>query len=148
MDTVRNTFIEQIPGDEGIPLPTVRPNWTLHDNSLKKVMNVIMADNVPRTRTTDVNGVAVPQHFHGMMDFVAFDEIVVGMKIGLNIFQLRGFRQAAYFMPPEGSSEFPAIALGEEMRHAPGNDDSRVGRLVNQVVRHTVFTALPDEDPG
>ena len=51
-------------------------------------------------------------------------------------------------MLPDRSGQLPTTKLGEEVRHAPRDDDSRVGRVVHQVVRHTILTTLPNEDAG
>lgn len=84
------------------------------------------------------------------MDFIGFDEIVVGMQKPSNFLKTTLITILTYLLPTNRSHQFPAviISLRKETGHHARNDDSGVRRMVNQVVDDSIVATLPNENTG
>ncbi len=92
--------------------------------------------------------IAVTQDLHRMVDLVEFNEVVTGVEIGTNIVRLRIIRQVSDFMPSDGANRFAFVPFHDKAVNDSRNDQPRIVRMVDQIVRHTVFPALAKENPG
>lgn len=140
--------VDEVFGDEGIALAAVGADRRLHYGGCKKVVDVVASDNVSGSGSTDVNAVAVVELLHDVVNFVEFDEVVVGMEEGADLFE-SGFWSGAGFVSADGADEFAGVPFfGKEFGHNSGDDDAGVGGVVDEVVDDAIFAALPKEDAG
>ena len=93
-------------------------------------MNVISANHVARTCSTNVDCITIAKFFHRVMDLVVLDHIVVCVKEGTDIIQLWSLRQPNDLMLPDCSAKFPT-PFCEEVRHAARENDSGVGSVMH-----------------
>ena len=111
-------------------------------------MDVVAANHISRTGTANIDPIAVAQDLHRVVNLVEFNEIVTRVQIATDIVQRRICGELSDLMPSDRANRLTLIRLREEAGHDSGNDQRRIVRMMDQIVRHTVLPALADVDPG
>lgn len=74
-------------------------------------MDVIPADDVSRTATADIDAVSVVEFLHDMVDLVVFDQVVVRVKVGADVFQSGLTFFEGNFVFSNGSHHLSAVGV-------------------------------------
>ena len=74
-------------------------------------MDVISSDDVSRSATANIDAVSVVELLHDMVDLVVFDEIVMRVEIGANVFQSGLAFFEGNFVFSNGSYHLSAVGI-------------------------------------
>ena len=110
-------------------------------------MCYVAANHVARASAANVDPIAVTQDLHRMVDLVELNEVVTRVQVGADIGQRWVSRESSNLMPSDRANRFTLVLPHEEAGNGTGDDQRRVVRMVDQIVRHTVLPALADVDP-
>ena len=101
--------VDEVFGDEGVALAAVGADGGLHDGGGEEVVNVISADDVSGSAAANVDAIAIVELLHGVVDFVKFDEVVVGVEVGADVIDGESFSREVDFASADGADEFAAV---------------------------------------
>lgn len=73
-------------------------------------MDIISTDDVPGSGTSNVNAIAIVELLHDVVDFVVFDDVVVGVEEGADLFE-GGFGGGAGFVTSDGADELAGVSF-------------------------------------
>jgi len=79
------------------------------------------------------------------MDLIEFNKIVMCMKVRKDVCAFSSLRQFSYLLPPDRFEKLPS-PTAKEVRHATGDDNTSIRRVVDKVIQYAVLSALPDQD--
>ena len=138
--------VEDVAINQRFMLIVVAPNGCWQGMGLV-VVDVVVANDVPRPRAGYVDGVSVGEQLHRMRYLVVFKEIVPGMIVLLASFPALVSTAPPVFvlgrnlMPANRSAALP---IQTPIRfHTRGDEHRRIAAMVQFVVDHSVVATLP-----
>ena len=61
-------------------MASIGTDGTLHQHRSDEMVDVVTADDITSARPSDVDGVAVTEFLHSVMDLIIFDEVIMRME--------------------------------------------------------------------
>ena len=145
-------FVQNIAIDDCLVLVVVAADPGSHAVPIEMV-NVILVDVILFSGTRNIDSVTIAHGFHHVVDFVPGHDIFAAVHVffsGLPPFPVHGIRTAGSAGNLSYAGKLTSRAEGSVRLASPARPaadrDARVGRVVDQVVSHPVFAALPHHD--